>query len=46
MRVSTDREIIGHISSILGQTQVVILIVVYWLCHLFWDKTKHIKFCR
>jgi len=35
MRVSTDREIIGHISSILGQTQVVILIVVYGLCHVF-----------
>ncbi|QCE11364.1 Nucleic acid-binding [Vigna unguiculata] len=29
MRVSTDREIIGYISSILGQIQVVILIVVY-----------------
>jgi len=29
MRVSTDREIIGHISSILRQTQVVILIVLY-----------------
>ncbi|QCE05384.1 hypothetical protein DEO72_LG9g387 [Vigna unguiculata] len=27
MRVSTDREIIGHISSLLGQTEVVMEIV-------------------
>ena len=46
MRVSTDREIISHISSLLGQTEVVILIVVYWLCNVFWDGTKEIKFCR
>jgi len=38
--------IFTHISSLFGQTEVVILIVVYWLCHVFWDGTKEIKFCR
>jgi len=29
MRVSSDHEIIAHISSLLGQIEVVILIILY-----------------